>query len=127
MSRRFAVSSASVLCASCASAAGQPRHSAPAAAKTLVEKGILHLRPGEIFHDAPGCSWCGRTGYRGRVGIFEVLRLDDTLRSLIRQRLDITEIQRHARATGMTTMLEDGLAKFRAGITSVEEVLRVTT
>jgi len=99
----------------------------PAAAKTLVEKGILHLRPGEIYHDAPGCSWCGRTGYRGRVGIFEVLRLDDSLRSLIRQRLDITEIQRHARAMGMTTMLEDGLAKFRAGITSIEEVLRVTT
>jgi len=104
-----------------------PTTLAPAAAKTLVEKGILHLRPGEIFHDAPGCSWCGRTGYRGRVGIFEVLRLDDTLRSLIRQRLDITEIQKHARAMGMTTMLEDGLAKFRAGVTSIEEVLRVTT
>ncbi len=104
-----------------------PTHQPPAAARTLVEKGVLTLRPGETFHVAPGCSWCGRTGYRGRIGIFEVLRLDDTLRSLIRRRLDITEVQRHARANGMTTMLEDGLAKFRAGLTSIEEVLRVTT
>jgi general secretion pathway protein E len=73
-----------------------------------------------------GCTWCGRTGYRGRIGIFEVLRLDNTLRSLIRRRLELTEIQSHARANGMTTMLEDGLAKFRAGLTTIEEVLRVT-
>jgi general secretion pathway protein E len=79
-----------------------------------------------VFYEPAGCSWCGRTGYRGRVGIFEVLRMDDTLRSLVRRRLDLTEIQQHARARGMTTMLEDGLAKFRAGITSIEEVLRVT-
>jgi general secretion pathway protein E len=111
------------LCERCRAPTTQP----PAAAKTLVDKGILHLRPGEIYHHAPGCSWCGRTGYRGRLGIFEVLRLDDTLRSLIRQRLDIPGIQKHARAMGMTTMLEDGLAKFRAGVTSIEEVLRVTT
>ena len=105
----------------------KPTTHPPAAARTLVEKGVLTLRPGEIFHEASGCSWCGRTGYRGRVGIFEVLRLDNTLRSLIRSRLDMTEIEQHARASGMTTMLEDGLSKFRAGITSVEEVLRVTT
>lgn len=104
-----------------------PTAEAPPAAKALVEKGLLRLRPGEVFHVAPGCGWCGRTGYRGRIGIFEVLRLDDTLRSLIRKRLDLPEIERHARAHGMTTMLEDGLAKFRAGLTSVEEVLRVTT
>ncbi len=111
------------LCERCRMPTSQP----PAAAKTLVEKGLLTLRPGEIFQVAPGCSWCGRTGYRGRIGIFEVLRLDNTLRSLIKRRLDITEIQEHARASGMTTMLEDGFAKFRAGVTSIEEVLRVTT
>ena len=103
-----------------------PTTQAPAAAKALIEKGLLTLLPGETFHVAAGCSWCGRTGYRGRIGIFEVLRLDNTLRSLIRRRLDIGEIERHARAAGMTTMLEDGMAKFRAGMTSIEEVLRVT-
>jgi general secretion pathway protein E len=111
------------LCERCRTPTMQP----PAAAKALVEKGLLTLLPGETFHVAPGCSWCARTGYRGRIGIFEVLRLDNTVRSLIRRRLDIGEIERHARAAGMTTMLEDGMAKFRAGLTSIEEVLRVTT
>lgn len=110
------------LCERCRTPTTQP----PAAAKALVEKGLLTLLPGETFHVAPGCSWCARTGYRGRIGIFEVLRLDNTVRSLIRRRLDIGEIERHARAAGMTTMLEDGMAKFRAGLTSIEEVLRVT-
>jgi general secretion pathway protein E len=98
----------------------------PAAIKSLVDKGIYKLEPNEVFYSAPGCSWCGRTGYRGRVGIFEVLRLDADLRSLIRRRVDVGEIETHARAHGMTTMLEDGLAKFRAGVTSIEEVLRAT-
>jgi general secretion pathway protein E len=53
--------------------------------------------------------------------------MDNTLRGLVRRRLDLAEIEHHARANGMTTMLEDGLAKFRAGMTSIEEVLRVTT
>jgi general secretion pathway protein E len=110
------------LCERCRTPTTQP----PAAAKSLMEKGLLTLLPGETFHVAPGCSWCGRTGYRGRIGIFEVLRLDNTMRSQIRRRLDVGEIERLARAAGMTTMLEDGMAKFRAGLTSIEEVLRVT-
>jgi general secretion pathway protein E len=110
------------LCERCRAPTTQP----PAAARTLVDKGLFTIHPGEVFHEAVGCTWCGRTGYRGRIGIFEVLRLDNTLRSLIRRRLDMTEIEQHARASGMTTMLEDGLVKFRAGLTSIEEVLRVT-
>ena len=111
------------LCERCRTPTSLP----PPSARALVDKGLLTLIPGETYHVAPGCSWCGRTGYRGRIGIFEVLRLDNTLRSLIRRRLDMAEIEQHARNGGMTTMLEDGLAKFRAGLTSVEEVLRVTT
>jgi general secretion pathway protein E len=99
----------------------------PAAARTLVEKGAFTPRPGEVFQTAPGCSWCGRTGYRGRIGIFEVLRLDSALHSMIRRRVDVAEIERHARAHGMTTMLQDGLAKVRAGVTSIDEVLRATS
>ncbi|HWT30193.1 MAG TPA: GspE/PulE family protein [Propylenella sp.] len=105
----------------------EPTQDLPIAARTLVDRGLLQVRAGEIFHRAPGCNWCGKTGYRGRLGIFEVLRLDAELRSLIRTQLDPNEIQRRAVAAGMTTMLQDGIAKFRAGITSIEEVLRATS
>src|SRR5688572_18687297 len=99
----------------------------PPAAMSLVRRGLLDPQPGDVFYVAPGCSWCGRTGYRGRLGIFEVLRLDSEMRSLIRGRLDVGAVQEHARATGMTTMLEDGIAKYKAGLTSIEEVLRATS
>jgi general secretion pathway protein E len=99
----------------------------PVAVRTLIDNGSFTPRPDEVFHVAEGCSWCGRTGFRGRIGIFEVLRLDSTLRSLIRRRVDVTEIEAHARAHGMTTMLEDGIAKYRAGMTSIDEVLRATS
>jgi general secretion pathway protein E len=96
------------------------------AAAALVDRGILAIRPGDTPCTAPGCAWCGGTGYRGRVGIFEVLSFDHELRRHIHAGVEPPEIERLAIAGGMTTMLQDGLAKFRAGITSVEEVLRVT-
>ena len=104
-----------------------PAATLPPAALTLVERGLFKPAPGETFYTAPGCSWCGRTGFRGRVAIFEVLRLNADLSSIIRHSIDPTEIQARAKAAGMTTMLEDGIAKYRAGITSIEEVLRATT
>ncbi len=104
-----------------------PTDQLPNAALPLVESGQLVPQPGEVFYTAPGCTWCGRTGYRGRQGIFEVLRLDSDLRTLIRRRVDLIEIQEQAKVTGMTTMLEDGIAKYRAGVTSIEEVLRATS
>jgi general secretion pathway protein E len=104
-----------------------PTDHLPPAAITLAERGLFLPKPGEVFYKAPGCTWCGRTGYRGRIAIFEVLRLNDELRSLIRASVDTGALQERARAAGMTTMLEDGLAKYRAGMTSIEEVLRATT
>jgi general secretion pathway protein E len=104
-----------------------PTDHLPAAAAPLVRRGLIDPQPGDVFYVAPGCSWCGRTGYRGRLGIFEVLTLDAELRTLIRTRLDVGAIQAHAQATGMTTMLEDGIAKYKAGLTSIEEVLRATS
>jgi general secretion pathway protein E len=104
-----------------------PTDHLPPVAYGLVERGLLDDSPGQTFFTAPGCNWCGRTGYRGRIAIFEVLRLEAEIRGLIRERIDPAEIQRRASAAGMTTMLQDGLAKYRAGLTSVEEVLRATT
>ncbi|RDS79376.1 type II secretion system protein GspE [Dyella monticola] len=74
----------------------------------------------------PGSSTANPTGYRGRRAIMEFLVMSDALRRLVMQRADASEIERQARAEGMRTMYEDGIAKAVAGITTIEEVLRVT-
>jgi general secretion pathway protein E len=87
----------------------------------------LGLRAGETVHEPEGCERCGGTGYRGRLGVFEVLELNDELRGLIGEKTDGLRIDQAAIGAGMTTMLDDGLAKCRAGLTSPAEILRVTT
>jgi general secretion pathway protein E len=74
----------------------------------------------------PGTSATNPTGYRGRRAIMEFLVMTDPLRRLVMQRADAGEIEKQARAEGMRTMYEDGIAKAVAGITTIEEVLRVT-
>jgi general secretion pathway protein E len=73
-----------------------------------------------------GSSAANPTGYRGRRAIMEFLVMSDPLRRLVMQRADAGEIERLARAEGMRTMYEDGIAKAVAGVTTLEEVLRVT-
>lgn len=90
----------------------------------LAQKRSITLPPHLGTHSAPGCEACGHTGYRGRVGIFEVLRTDDELRGLIRRQADSDAIADVGRRAGMKTMLEDGLGKCAMGLTSIEEVLR---
>jgi general secretion pathway protein E len=89
--------------------------------------GAVGLRVGETIYDPGGCERCGGTGYRGRVGVFEVLQIDEDVRHLINAQTDSNEIDKVAIRAGMTTMVDDGTAKCRAGITSPSEVLRVTT
>jgi len=74
----------------------------------------------------PGSSASNPTGYRGRRAIMEFLAMSDSLRRLVMQRADASVIEKQARAEGMRTMYEDGIAKAVAGITTIEEVLRVT-
>ena len=84
-------------------------------------------RPDDLaFHAPRGCAACGQTGFRGRVGVFEVMRVDDRLSASIRRQPDPRAMLELAREGGMTTMLEDGLAKAGCGLTSVDEVLRAT-
>ena len=72
-----------------------------------------------------GCVRCGRTGYRGRVGIYEVMPVTDEMRSLILDKAPApTSCAREAREQGMRTMREDGIEKVGVGVTSVAEVLR---
>jgi general secretion pathway protein E len=73
-----------------------------------------------------GCKECGETGYRGRLGIFEFLPLDETIQREILKGADRTELNRKALAQGMISLRMDGLDKVRRGITTYEEVLRVT-
>jgi general secretion pathway protein E len=73
-----------------------------------------------------GCEYCSGTGYRGRIGIFEVLPVNDAIRELIMKRATANEIKEKAIALGMRTLREDGIEKVKNGITTIDEVLRVT-
>lgn len=73
-----------------------------------------------------GCKACHGTRYSGRVGIFEVIQMSETIRRLIVEKNDSDVIAKAAVEEGMTTMLDDGLDKVAAGVTTIEEVLRVT-
>jgi general secretion pathway protein E len=87
----------------------------------------IGLKVGETVHEPGSCERCGGTGYRGRLGVFEILDIDEEVRPLIHGQADAPSIDRAAIAAGMTTMVGDGAEKCRAGLTSVAEVLRVTT
>jgi type IV pilus assembly protein PilB len=84
----------------------------------VVERGFGGFEPG-------GCVRCARTGYRRRIGLYEVMPMTDHLRRVILERRPADELRAAARAEGMRTLREDGLEKIRCGITSVAEVLRV--
>ena len=96
------------------------------AARSLAADRGFRIDPAARFHAAQGCAACGQTGYRGRIGVFEVMQVDDDLRRLIRERPDPTAILATAKRSGLTTMLQDGVAKAGRGLTSVTEVLRTT-
>ncbi len=86
----------------------------------------IGLEVGETIYEPAGCERCG-TGYRGRCGLFEVLEMTEDTRRLVDSQADWAAIDRVAVKNGMTTMIDDGRAKCRAGTTSAAEVLRVTT
>lgn len=73
-----------------------------------------------------GCPECMNTGYRGRIAVFELLVIDDDIRDLVLARASSREIKEKAVSLGMRTLYEDGIEKVKRGITTVEEVLRVT-
>ncbi len=77
------------------------------------------------FFEGKGCMTCGQTGFKGRIGIHEVLEMDEAVRDLIMKHANATEIKEMAVKNGMITMLEDGFDKAVKGITTIEEVLRV--
>jgi general secretion pathway protein E len=79
-----------------------------------------------VVYQASGCEACMQTGYAGRTGIHELFILDDEMHRVIMSGADATVLHAAARRQGMTTLYEDGLRKVVQGVTSMEEVLRVT-
>ncbi len=81
---------------------------------------------GKTLYKGAGCGRCGGSGYRGRQGIFEMLQMNNELRELAFNRAPSTELRRAARASGMHTLAEDGKLKVLKGITTAEEIARIT-
>jgi len=78
------------------------------------------------FYKGIGCKFCFGTGYKGRIGIIEVLTLDANIRRLIMNNSTEAQIKEQAQSSGMSTLREDGIAKAKEGLTTLEEIVRVT-
>ena len=89
----------------------------------------LHLSPRDLelltFKTGAGCNYCNHSGYRGRIGLFEVLPIDARVRDLLLSGASTSEVHKAARQSGMRSLREEGLARAADGVTSLEELLRV--
>lgn len=92
----------------------------------LIRLGIVPLKTRPVFYRGTGCAACSQTGYRGRTGIYELLVMDDEIRRLIGAKADSTAIKQAAMAKGMITLKDDGADKVFHGVTTTEEVMRIT-
>ncbi len=90
----------------------------------------LRIEPGQLQEaqvmKAAGCDQCRQTGYKGRMGIFEIFIIDDEVRHMINKRSPTMLLRQRARELGMRTLREDGVRKILAGLTSAEEVISIT-
>jgi general secretion pathway protein E len=101
------------------------REDAATAADTTLTAGAI--RAGERLWRASGCDACHGDGYRGRAAVYEVVAVDDAFQKLIHDGASESQLEEHARAAGNPSLLDDGVAKVRAGLTTVEEVVRVAS
>ncbi len=83
------------------------------------------IQPPDHIAWPKGCGVCDHTGYKGRVGIYELLQIDDSIRSILRGAYNPDLVRTAARAAGMHRMQEDALDKLQAGVTTLEEIIRV--
>ncbi len=95
-------------------------------AKALAELGIKEGREKIKLWRGKGCNVCKNTGYKGRIGIFELMAMNDRIRELVLTKTASTVIKKAAQEAGMKTLLEDGIRKVMDGKTTIDEVLRVT-
>lgn len=93
------------------------------------EKVVLSTKKGLeslLFYRGKGCKQCGYTGYKGRIGIYETLEITEEMSELILKKANKNEIKAQAKRQNMLTIIEDGFIKAKNGITTIEEILRVT-
>ena len=90
----------------------------------------LGVPPDEVksfpVYKGKGCPICNNTGYKGRIGLYEVMPMKEEVRELILSRASTTEIKREAMRLGMKTLRQSGITKVKNGMTTIEEVLRST-
>jgi type IV pilus assembly protein PilB len=91
-----------------------------------VSPDVAAASDGMAFYRKRGCPRCNQTGYKGRVGIFQLLEMSEQLSSLASKHASREDIERAALGEGMRTLWDDGIAKVQAGLTSIEELARVT-
>ncbi|GFO57145.1 type IV-A pilus assembly ATPase PilB [Geomonas sp. Red276] len=95
--------------------------------QSLIQAGIpAHQAPGVVCYRGAGCAKCNNTGYKGRVGFYQVMPMMEPIRELILNGANTAEIKRESMRLGIKTMRQSGLTKLMEGVTSFEEVLRVT-
>jgi type IV pilus assembly protein PilB len=94
--------------------------------KAKVSPDVAAMTDGMALYRKRGCPRCNQTGYRGRIGVYQLMTMDEQLETLAAHKASREEIERAAMETGMRTLWDDGLAKVAAGLTSVEELARVT-
>jgi type IV pilus assembly protein PilB len=95
-------------------------------ADTIERAGLPPGSDGGTFFKGEGCGQCGGTGYRGRLGVFELMEVTPAITRLVMERANSQDLLAAARAEGMTTMREDAVAKARQGLTTLEEAVRTT-
>ncbi len=108
-----------ILCTDC-------REAYTASDEELQEIGVKPPDRDVLLYKAAGCAACNHTGYRGRMGIFELMMIDDDIRSMVSKSVDSKTIKRTAVSKGMGTLRVDGARKVLRGLTSVAEVIRAT-
>jgi type IV pilus assembly protein PilB len=114
------------ICDSCKAPYSMARHDLEKHIPPAVVHKHFGANPVLMFYKGNGCKVCHNTGYLGRVGVFEVLEVSKEIRKMISEKADSDVINKQAIEEGMNTMLDDGLEKVIKGITTIEEVFRVT-
>jgi type IV pilus assembly protein PilB len=94
--------------------------------KARVSPDVAAAADGVVFYRKKGCPRCGQTGYKGRIGVYQLLVMSETLEGLAASKASREDLERAAIEEGMRTLWDDGLSKVAAGLTSLEELARVT-
>ncbi len=112
------------ICASCVKSIKPNKKLADLLKEHLKNMGIKRDLP-DVIYQGEGCNLCGFSGYRGQIGVYEILYISDAIRELIIAKSPVNLIKKTAREEGMKLMFEDGLDKIESGLTTLEEILRV--